>query len=423
MALFALVSVVLAAPSVWAAGFSIYEHSARASGMAGAWTAQANDAAANWYNPAGLVWLEGSEFQIGGNIITAGGDTEITSNDIRFGLTEPTTFEMVGHTGTPVHAYYSRKINPNVAFGIGVNTPFGLVTDWDVRPVTFTARTSELQTFVFNANLAFRMTRNTAVAVGVMYYDAEILNFGREIPIDLDGNPLNGFEVIGSSNLTGTGEETGWNVALHHNKINPNTNTGWSFGFVYRSDVTIGLDGTVDFEDFGPLAPIFTDRSGTADLKLPDTAAVGVAWQTANDWTFEVDVAWQGWSVFDTLFVDIENNVPGLVEDINLREDWDDAFSYRFGAEKRVGDHAWRFGFVFDEQTVPEDTLRPSIPDADRYGPTFGYGRNAGRFSYDLYYLPLFFSDSTAVGTEEGLIQADYETFAHLAGFTLRIKL
>ena len=413
----ALIGLLLLTPSVWAAGFSVYEHSAKASGMAGAWVAQADDAAANWYNPAALIWLEDSEFQIGGNLITAGADTEFTSSDASFGIFQETTFEMDSHIVTPVHLYYTHKLNNNFALGIGVNTPFGLITDWVDRPVTFSASESELITFMVNANLAMRLTQNTAFAVGINYIDAEITSFGREVPVDLDGNPFNGFEVIGSSNLTGTGDEIGWNVALHHR------GNGWNFGFSYRSDFTVTLDGNLDFENFGPLAPFFFDRTGTADLELPDQAAIGVSWQGGRGWTYEFDVSWQGWSVFDTLVIDIDDEIPGLVEDIVLREDWDDVFAYRFGAQKTSGKNVYRFGVVYDEQTVPNDTLRPSIPDADRWGPTIGYTRNNDKWSVDLYYFPLFFSDTSAVGTEEGVIQGEYTSSVNLAGATLRIRL
>lgn len=414
--LFGLLALVLTAPAAWGAGFAIFEHSAKASGMAGAWAAQADDAAANWYNPAALVWLEGSEFQIGGNLITAGDGTEFTSQDLDFGIVQETTYEMEGHLVTPAHIYYSHKINPNFAFGIGINTPFGLITDWVDQPVTFSAAESELVTFMVNANLAMRLTERTAVAIGIDYVDAEIKSFGRQVPIDLDGNPFNGFEVIGDSNLTGTGDEIGWNVALHHR------GQGWNFGFSYRSDITVTLDGTLDFENFGPLSPFFFDRTGTADLELPDQAAIGLSWQGRGGWVYEVDVTWQGWSVFDTLVIDLDDEIPGLVEDVVLREDWDDVFAYRFGAQKVSGKNVYRFGFVYDEQTVPDDTLRPSIPDADRYGPTVGYTRNSNKWSVDFYYFPLFFSDTDAVGNEEGVIEGTYESFVNLAGATLRVR-
>ncbi len=404
---------VLVASGALASGFNIPEQGAKASGMAGAWIAGADDAAATWYNPAALVWLDEDEIQFGANLITAGGDTDLTVADPRFGTSR---VEAEGHLGTPIHLYYSHKFGDNLAFGIGVNNPFGLVTDWRTRPATFSAQESELVTFVVNPNIAFRLGKRWSVAVGASYVDAEIKSFAREVPIDLDGNPANGFEVIGFSNLTGSGDDIGWNVAVLRRA------PGWSFGFTYRSDVTVGIAGDVAFSDFGPLAPFFQSSPGTADLNLPDLAAVGLGWKGADNWNFELGVTWVGWSVFDTLAVDIQNNVPGLVEDIHLREDWDDALAYRFGVNwDNDGPHSWRFGVVFDEGAGQSDTLRPSIPESDRTGITIGYGYGGRSWGLDLYYMALFVDDVQATpradGTiEEGVILGEYSSFAHLAG-------
>ncbi|MEL7060947.1 MAG: outer membrane protein transport protein, partial [Acidobacteriota bacterium] len=195
---------LFASPCAFASGFSIFEQGAKASGLAGADAAWSDDASANWYNPAALVWLDdGSHLQIGANAITVGGSTEFEVNDPGFGVFQPTDFEPESSIETPVHLYYANKFHPNYAFGIGITTPFGLVTEWEERPVTFSAAKSELVTFVVNANAAFRMTENLALAVGIDWIHADVTEFSREVPIDLDGNPLNGFEVIGFSNLSG----------------------------------------------------------------------------------------------------------------------------------------------------------------------------------------------------------------------------
>jgi len=405
---------LLASSVALASGFSIYEQSAKASGQAGAWVARADDAAANWYNPAALVWLESSEFQIGTNLITAGSDTELTSSDPNFGLFTEQTFETESSIETPSHLYFVHKVNDGLAWGIGLTTPFGLVTEWSDRPVTFSAQRSDLATFVLNPNVAFRLNESWSLAVGLDYIYADISEFSREIPIDLDGNPFNGFEVIGGSNLTGDGDDLGWNVALSYKSPD------YAFGFTYRSDLTPEIEGDIRFASFGPLEPFFRDSPGTADLKLPDQAAVAFAWTGSPTWTFEVDVAYAGWSSFDTLDIDVENEVPGFVQDISLLEDWDDTFSYRFGAAYRASQqHEWRFGAVYDESPVPPETLRPSIPDSDRTGLTVGYGFTGASWSFDAYYMPLWFDDITAVSGQEGVIAGTYDTFVNLAGVTL----
>ncbi len=408
--------VVVTAPSrLSAAGFGIYEQSAKASGLAGAWVARADDAAANWYNPAALVWLEGSEFQIGTNFINVG-DSELTSSDPSFGLSQPTTFEQESNLATPSHIYYRRKLNSNIAFGVGVTTPFGLVTEWGDRPVTFSAAKSELATFIINPNLAVRLTQTWSVAVGVDYIIADLKNFSREVPIDLDMNPLNGPEVVGFTNLSGDGDDIGWNFALHRKKGN------FSFGLNYRSEITPQIDGDVVFSNFGPLAGLFQSSPGSADLKLPQSLAIGFAWEGSR-WGVEVDAVQVDWSVFDVLEVDIENNVPGFVDDIALLEDWDDSNSYRLGVWRKFGQNSeLRFGLNLEEGAVPETTLRPSIPDSDRTAPSIGYGFSGSKWNFDAYAQTFIFDDITAVAGEEGVLVADYDSSVTLLGITFGRK-
>ncbi|MBZ0113292.1 MAG: outer membrane protein transport protein [Thermoanaerobaculia bacterium] len=410
-----LLALLATASSLLASGFAIPEQSAKASGLAGAWVAGADDAAANWYNPAALVWLDETEVQFGFNAITVGGDTEFLVNDPSFGVFQDTTFEPEGSIETPVHLYYAQKVGQRGAFGFGITTPFGLVTDWTERPVTFAAAKAELQTFVLNPNFAYQLTEYWSIAIGLDYILADIKSFSREVPIDLDGNPLNGFEVIGHSNLTGDGNDIGWNLAIH--KKAP----GLDFGLTYRSELTPTIEGTIDYDNFGPLASFFPSSPGSADLNLPAQAAIGIAVSPGGAWSYEFDINWTGWSTFDALVIDIENEVPGFSEDLFIPEDWDDTMAYRFGMARSSGNHEWRFGALFDEGAVPANRLRPSIPDADRTGGTIGFGFEGAKWNIDAYYLALFFSDQAAERTDagsEGVVLGDYKSFANLAGLT-----
>ncbi len=408
-------ALTLTASNLWASGFNIYEQGGKASGLAGAFVAQADDASANWYNPAALVWLEDSEFQIGTNLITAGGDTQFTSNDLAFGIRQSTTFEPESSIETPSHFYYVRKINPNIAFGIGVNNPFGLVTEWQTRPITFSAVRSDLVTFVVNPNVAFRLTDSWSLAVGADYILADVKDFSREVPINLDANPAT-FEVVGFSNLSGDGDDIGWNVALSHRTDNS------SFGLTYRSGFSVDIDGDIEYANFGPLAPLFPSSPGSTTLELPAQAAVGFAFGLSSVWTMEVDVAWAEWSAFKELAIDIQNNTAQS-RDLVVREDWDDSMSYRLGVSYNASEaNQWRFGLVYDESPVPEETLRPSIPDANRTGASIGFGHTGNTIGVNLYYMALQFDDITARRGEEGVINGKYESFVHLAGASLSFK-
>src|SRR3954452_18678532 len=63
--------VTLAAAPLHAAGFSIFEQGTKAMGMAGAFTAQADDPTALFYNAGGLAFVDHQEFSIGDTYIHA----------------------------------------------------------------------------------------------------------------------------------------------------------------------------------------------------------------------------------------------------------------------------------------------------------------------------------------------------------------
>src|SRR4029450_9872996 len=112
------VIVVVAAGPAFASGFAFYEQGAKASGQSGAWVARADDASANWYNPAALAHLSGHEVQFGINYLEVGRDTQLAP-------APGVSFDAVSNAETPVHFYYAQRINDRVAWGIGLNNPFG----------------------------------------------------------------------------------------------------------------------------------------------------------------------------------------------------------------------------------------------------------------------------------------------------------
>jgi len=390
---------LLAGPAL-ASGFSIFEQSAKASGQAGAWVARADDAAANWYNPAALLRLDGMQFQIGANYITIGENTEFTVTDPAFtGSTGPQTYEAEGNVGFPSHIYFSHKVNDRIAWGVGMNNPYGLISEWDDLPVTLSARKSELVTWVINPNIAFALGSNWSVAVGADYIFADVKEFSRDVTIP-----------PGQSNLTGDGDDWGYNIALHH------PGDRFSFGLTYRSKLSPMIEGDLVFSN--PLVP---DTTGSTELDLPAQAQIGVAWHANDKWDLEADVAFAGWSSFEALDIQVDNPV---IPDVVLEENWDDTFSYRLGAAWGLAEaHELRFGAVFDEAPIPAETLRPSIPDGDRTGVSVGYGYQSQKWNLDAYVMPLWFADATAAGDlTAGVIDGEYTSSTFLLGVSFNVK-
>ncbi len=411
---------MLAVPA-FASGFQIFEHSAKASAQAGAWAARADDAAANWYNPAAMVWNDGLQLQFGLNYITIGSDTTFTAGtptlqNPNFGAPAGASFKAKQTDATPIHLYFTQKVNDRIAWGIGVNNPFGLITEWQDRPITFSSKRADLETWVANGNVAFRVAENFSLALGVDYMKAKIKDFSREIPWGSVNPAFNG--LYGGTNLTGDGDAWGWNLAASYKK------SSWALGLTYRAALKPKIDGNVEFSSVpAPIAALFPNGPATAKINLPAMASIGAACTSVKNWQFEFDIDWTQWSSFDSLNVDIQNNTLALA-DIAQRENWKATWSYRFGASYTIKEkHQIRFGALYDTNPIPDDTIRPSIPDGDRYAPTLGYGYMAKKFDVDFYWMPLMFKDRTATGSNaEGVINGSYKTTVQLFGASFNFK-
>lgn len=386
------VIVVLAAAPAFASGFGFYEQSAKASGQAGAWVARADDAAANWYNPAALVNLTGREVQFGFNYLDTGADTQFSPT------ADPNVSIDAESNGLfPSHFYFSQKINDRIAWGVGLNNPFGLVTEWGDSSVTPFSRRAELATYLVNPNIAFKMGNFWSVAFGVDYLAAEI----KEYSFDVVPQTI-------TTNLTGEGDAWGYNFALQFK------NKYFSIAGQYRSALKVNVDGNITVDP--PLSAL--NSAATTKLNLPGQTMLGMAW-TGKRVDVEVGAYYTQWNYFKSLDVSFTNPAT---PSISLAENWTGTWSWRLGLAFRLGEemkNEIRVGAVFDETPIPTQYLRPSIPDADRTGYTLGYGYLAKRWGIDVYTMYLDFDSVTATGDPaDGVLPGTYTTTIWLVGVT-----
>jgi long-chain fatty acid transport protein len=407
---------VLVASSALASGFALSEQSAEASALAGAWVARADDAAANWYNPAALARLDGMQLQFGGAFFQASGNTELNSGDAAWGLdpATPSDFEATGEGIAAPHVYFSQRIGQQWAWGVGLNRPFGFSREWSERPVTFATEKAELGTYAVNLNGAWAINEFWSLGAGITYLTADLETFSREVAVNLDNDPST-VEATGRSNLNGSGSDIGFVLAGLY------ATPGFSAALVYRSSISPTLDGDLTFAGFGPAQALFPDSPAQVVLDLPAELVGGVAWGAADTWRFELDVSWTEWSRFKTLRIDALDESPPFVLDTRLRQDWDDAIAYHLGVSWQFAEgHEARGGLLQDQGVVPDDTRRATLPDPDRVGVAFGYGYSGPVWSMDAYAMAAFFTEATANGDPgEGIVDGRYRSSGLSLGATV----
>jgi len=390
-----------------ASGFAVTENSGSAQGnsYAGA-AAAAEDASTVWFNPAGMMKLDGDQIVVAGHFISP--DSSFTNQ----GSTNADGSDLLGDNDDAgidafvPNFYWVTSINETMKFGLGITAPFGLVTDYDDDWVgRYHSVTSDLKTVNINPSIAFKVNEKLSAGIGlnIMLVDVTLtsaIDFGA-----LLGTPgaADGFADLEGDNLDGVSSDFayGINLGLMYD-ITPKT----TLGFAYRSEIDVDVDGTAEFRV--PAAAALVLGSGAfqasgglnASITLPQSFSVSAVHDYGKVKVL-ADVTWTGWSSFDELRIKYDNpNQP----DSATTEDWDDTFRYSLGIDWQYSNKVTlRTGVAYDETAIPSAERRtPRIPGNDRTWLSFGgtYVINP-EFTIDIGYSHLFISDTKINNTFE----------------------
>src|SRR3989337_1512361 len=235
-----LVVLLFASTSAMAGGFRLPEAGAKAMGMGFAFTAQANDPSAIYFNPAGIMQLEGNNLEVGVTYIKANGGTFTGTTPLTGGLSVSETQKDLDFF-VP-NAFFTRKASPNFAYGVGIFSPFGTGQEYENRNTSiFRSQITkiDLMTLVVNPTVAWKINEVLSVGAGIdfMYGKAELQKAG----VVNIGSPLNNFQL----DLDGGGAAGGENFGGVLEPTQPR-----KIGAAYRSKFDLEIeDGDVDLSN------------------------------------------------------------------------------------------------------------------------------------------------------------------------------
>jgi long-chain fatty acid transport protein len=433
----ALVATAAALPlATYAAGFSLTEQSVTGLGRSFAGgAAWANDATTLYYNPAGITRLKQDDLVVGASVIALTADFDkISANDAIGNPLSGGEGGPVGKLGGPLTAYYSSKINDDWYWGIGLNAPFGLATDYDRDWVgRYQATYSRVMILNLQPTIARRMSDNFSWGFGIdiQYMEVQLENaldfgsicFGQVGPVTCTGLGLTPQNADGYVSLTGNSVSYGWNGGLLWEY------EGTRLGFTYRGQVKHTLEGDADFTGtpavFSGLG-VFTDTGIEAAFDTPELVSLSVVRELNPEWTLSFDLTRTGWDKFQELRVQFDNpNQPDSVQP----ENWQDVYKASIGADWRMSD-AWTFraGFGYDNSPVEDQYRTARLPDGDRLwlsgGATWHYSDKT-EFSVGYAYLQLGSGNPLAfdqTGATQDHIVGTYEGDANIVGFEMHMK-
>ena len=151
----------------------------------------------------------------------------------------------------------------------------------------------------------------------------------------------------------------------------------------------LNFQGNTDFELNPGAYNTPAQRNASANFTFPLTTVFGVSYRPTPKWNIEFDANYTDWNSFDT--VTIEQSPPPLskpfTNNIPVNLDWQASWMYEFGVT-RYFDNGWHAsaGFVYNENSVPNDYYTPLAADLDRYFFSVGAGRKGKMFDFDVAY-------------------------------------
>ncbi len=413
-----ILGLVFSVSLVFGSGFSIYEQSAKATAMSGAFIAQANDVSALFFNPAGLTSLTSSQVALGTTVIMPSATFLGPAN-----LDENLYTSAEKQVFPPTHLYAAYKLNEKLTLGFGFYTMFGLGSkwpgDWAGREL---ATTSDVQTFTLNPVLAGKVTDNLSISIGLSYvYGTVTLEKSIYATYVMD--------TYVESKLVASGYGLGFNIGVQYKPFDRVT-----MGFVYRTNTELKFnDGKATFTlpnlqneaSNQYLAALFPNTTGRSALTLPDLTGFGLAFDLTDNFTLEADYVKLGWSSYDKLVVNFEDPVAGSSQTI-AEKNYKDTYSLRAGVEYRLNEQlALRAGVMRDYHAVPDKYLEPSLPEGDRTLFSLGAGYKIDNYTIDAFAMFLN-QDERKITTSEIEVSGHpypfngtYNAVANLFGLTL----
>ncbi|KIP65568.1 MULTISPECIES: outer membrane protein transport protein [Vibrio] len=345
-----------------AAGFQLAEYSATGLGRAYAGeAAMADNAGAQWRNPAMLTYLEGTQVSVGAIYVNPNIDVDGTSTFVN-GSNKASSHDFA-HDAVIPNFYLSHQYNDKFAIGLAFGTNYGMETDLgkDFAAANFGNQAS-VTSMEANLNAAYKLNEAVSIGGGIRYIIADG-SIGAVMPPQmglvkptLPGQTLKYME----------GDDTawGWQVGTAW-QINDNNR----IGFAYKSAVDLTLEGHANGLAFNPVNPN-AKKAGSMDLTLPATAELASFHQLNDQLAVHASINWTDWSSFKELVADFPDS-----SDLIKSENWEDNYRFAVGTTYKL-DQKWtlRSGVAYDMSAVDDKYRTTTIPETDRLWLSVGAG-------------------------------------------------
>lgn len=433
--------------TVLADGFRNPFHDAAAIAQGNAFAAQADNASAVFYNPAGMTRLHGLQ--------TAGGVQFVSINTKFTGLTGVTTSNSSPTVGLPPPGQFFLTANlkdlgisalGNLSMGLGVLNLYGFAAKFPTDGPFATAVTfAQLPLISIKPTVAYKVTESLSVGLGADIFAFTGLLGEGHAERRFQAAPGSGFPPGTELELNGKGTTAGLNVSFLYTPWR--TDEGeprLSFAGIWRSQAVLPLNGVL-------LANGNLVAQASTSIRLPEVWTGGIAYWPVRDpereWKVEVDVDYVRWQAIRDASVLLSNG--GVLPS---PQQWENTFTVNVGTEYKllqIRDHpgwdvAFRTGYIRSHSPVTDLSFDPAFADNDVHVATVGMGflcHGAGKFlgliscansekgflrkssiGLDVFYQAFVFDTRTVTNSPNPTVNGTYHTTNHAGGATFRLN-
>lgn len=299
---------------------------------------------------------------------------------------------------------YKSHEESRFAFGVGAFIPAGFGTEYHLEHLAkgfFSSKSvsfgdqrykseASLTKLLFSSSYKVNKKLSVGFSIGPSFQ-----NLAFDIPYTFQTGQFAGLSAIADIN----GKDSfglSYTAGIQY-MISENTVLGLSF--ISESKATLRGDADIIVPDGSPLSKLLPNRRGEYDLKSnwewPREIGFGISHRLNNSHKFSAEVVWFNWeSAFDRgdlEFTDGDNRAFNLLLGPTVNDivplNWENTFAYRFGYEyfyNGSADNVFRFGYIFNENPIPDNTLTPLIPGTLKHNFTIGYSHKWEKLEFNL---------------------------------------
>ncbi len=401
-----------------ASAFQIWEQDGSSLGNVHAgYAAEANDASISWYNPAGITRFSNQQIALGANAIMPNFKYNgmITVNT----PFDTTTFNNVSAQGGTFNLVpsidYVAPISDRIGFGLSIDVPFGLKTDYGrTSALRYSGTLTSVQVVDLSPALGIKVTDNISVGAG---FDVQRM-LGE---FDQTGTPMASEPSFDTENITKV-NDTGYG---YHLGAMYEFNQDARVGISYHSQVVHHLTGSSKFT--GPLAddlnegPFGSSRA-YINMTLPAYTALSGYYKVTPKVAVMATAIYTQWNVLKTLNLHnaagIEDMAPSTTINVVVPEYYHNSWNTSVGADYYATDTiTLRCGAGYDQTPMQDRYRNVQLPDKDRYvlgvGGHFQATKTVG---LDLGYAHVFSLRSSVNPPLQVTGDQSFETDGHVDG-------